>query len=135
MLTRRAFGGCAVCAAVGLVASGAEAQTQPAQTAGVSRTVIQSTDLNDTHMAALAMVEIAAGATVARHTHPGVESAYVLEGEMELSVQGQPDKRIKAGGGFQVPPETPHAARNGDRTAKLAITHVVEKGKPLASPA
>jgi quercetin dioxygenase-like cupin family protein len=133
MLTRRVFAGCAVCAAVGLVASKAEAQ--PAQTPGITRTVIQSTDLNDTHMTVLAMVEIAPGAAVARHTHPGVESSYVLEGEIELSVQGQPDKRIGAGGGFQVAPGTPHAARNGDRTTKLATTFVVEKGKPLASPA
>jgi quercetin dioxygenase-like cupin family protein len=135
MLTRRGFAGCTVCAAVGLVASGVDAQTQPTPTAGVSRTVIQQTDLNDTHMTVLVVAEIAPGAIVARHTHPGVESSYILEGEIELSVQGQPDKRIKAGGGFQVAPGTPHAARNGDRTTKLTSTFVVEKGKPLASPA
>ena len=40
------------------------------------------------------------------------------------------------GDGFQVPPETPHAGgKNGDKTTKIAITYVVEKGKPLASPA
>ena len=135
MLTRRGFGACALCAAVGLVAFGAEAQTQPTQTAGVNRTVIQSTDLNDTHMTVLAMVDIAAGATVARHTHPGIESAYLLEGELELLIQGQPDRRVKAGEGYQVPPNTPHGARNGDKASKLSVTFVVEKGKPFASPA
>jgi hypothetical protein len=35
-----------------------------------------------------------------------------------------------------VPPETPHAGvKNGDKTTKLAITYIVEKGKPPASPA
>jgi hypothetical protein len=35
-----------------------------------------------------------------------------------------------------VPAETPHAGgKNGDKMTKLAITYVVEKGKPLASPA
>jgi hypothetical protein len=63
---------------------------------------------------------------VARHTHPGIESAYVLEGGFELPIQGQPTRTIKPGDGFQIPPETPHAG---------GITYVVEKGKPLASPA
>jgi quercetin dioxygenase-like cupin family protein len=135
MLTRRGFAGCAVCAGVGLLASAADAQSQPAPTAGISRTVIQTTDLNDTHVTVLVVAEIAPGAVVARHTHPGVESTYVLEGEVDLAVEGQPDERIKAGGGFQVAPGTPHGARNGDRTTKIASTFVVEKGKPLASPA
>jgi hypothetical protein len=40
------------------------------------------------------------------------------------------------GDGFQVPPETPHAgSKNGDKKTRIAVTYVVEKGKPLASPA
>src|SRR3712207_2390422 len=116
MLTRRGFAGCAVCAAVGFVAAGVEAQAQPEQKGGVTRTVIQSTDLDDKTVTVLAMLEVAPGAAVARHTHPGLESAYVLEGQIELSVQGQPDKWVKAGGGFQIPPGTPHGGRNGDKT-------------------
>ena len=135
MLTRRGFAGCAVCAAVGLVASGVDAQAQPAPTAGVSRTVIQTTDLDETHMTVLVVAEIAPGAVVARHTHPGVESTFVVEGDFELSVQGQPAKRVRAGEGVQIPPYTPHSLQNGDKPTKLAITYVVEKGKPLASPA
>jgi quercetin dioxygenase-like cupin family protein len=42
---------------------------------------------------------------------------------------------VKAGDGFQVAPETPHGARNGDKPTKLIVTYVVEKDKPLASPA
>jgi quercetin dioxygenase-like cupin family protein len=44
---------------------------------------------------------------------------------------------LKPGDGFQVPPNTPHAGgKNGDKKkTKIAITYVVEKGKPLASPA
>lgn len=43
---------------------------------------------------------------------------------------------LKASDGFQVPPNTPHArGKPSDKKAKLAITYVVEKGKPLASPA
>ena len=136
MLSRRGFGACAVCTAVaGLVAEGADAQTQPAQAAGVTRTVIQSTDSGEKHVTILMAVEIAPGASIARHTHPGVESAFGAEGGVELSAQGRPDRLVKAGEGFQVPADTPHSARTGDRPTRLAITYVVEKGKPVASPA
>jgi quercetin dioxygenase-like cupin family protein len=78
--------------------------------------------------------EIEPGVLIARHTHPGIESGYVLEGGLDLPVQGQPTRTLKVGDGFQVPPETPHAGgKNGDKKARIAITYVVEKGKPLAS--
>jgi quercetin dioxygenase-like cupin family protein len=81
-------------------------------------------------------VEIDPGVTIARHTHPGIESSYVLEGGFELPVQGQPTRMLKAGDGFQNPVETPHAGgKPGDKKSRIAITYVVEKGKPLASPA
>jgi Cupin domain len=77
-----------------------------------------------------------AGVKVGRHTHPGIESAYVLEGGFELPIQGQPTKTIKAGDAFQIPPETPHAGgAPGSAKSRILITYVVEKGKPLASPA
>jgi quercetin dioxygenase-like cupin family protein len=59
----------------------------------------------------------------------------VVEGEAELSVKGEPTRTIKAGDGFQVPPETPHSARNGSKLTRLMVTYVVDKDKPLASPA
>src|SRR5262249_7691921 len=76
------------------------------------------------------------GVTVARHTHPGIESAYVIEGGFELPIQGQAPRMIKKGDGFHIPPETPHAGgKPGDAKSVILITYVVEKGKPLASPA
>ena len=80
--------------------------------------------------------EIEAGVTVTRHTHPGIESAYVIEGGLDLPIEGQPIRTLKPGDGFVVPPNTPHAGgKNGDKKTKIASTYVVEKGKPLASPA
>ena len=57
------------------------------------------------------------------------------EGGLELSMKGEPVKPVKPSDGFRVPPETPHAARNGDKPTKLIVTFVVDKDKPLASPA
>jgi hypothetical protein len=43
---------------------------------------------------------------------------------------------LKAGDGFQITVATPHAgAKNGDTKTVVVSTYVVEKGKPLASPA
>jgi quercetin dioxygenase-like cupin family protein len=138
MLSRRRFSACAICAAVGgFVATGAAAQGQPqGQPSGLTRKVLSERDVpNSNYKAVQVAAEIAAGFVVARHTHPGIESAYVLEGEAELSVDGQPDRKIQANDAFQIPPNTPHGVRNGGKATKLAITYVVEKDKPLASPA
>jgi quercetin dioxygenase-like cupin family protein len=72
---------------------------------------------------------------IARNTHPGIESTYVVDGALELSVDGKDTRIFNAGDGFQVPPGTPHSGRGGDKPTILAITYVVEKGKPIASPA
>jgi quercetin dioxygenase-like cupin family protein len=42
---------------------------------------------------------------------------------------------LQAGEAFQVPANTPHSAKNGAAKTILSSTYIVEKGKPLASPA
>ena len=136
MLSRRFFAGCALCAIGGLAATAAEAQTPPAATGGVKRTILKQTDGPvPGYVTVTAEAEIEAGATVARHTHPGIESGYLIEGAGELSVDGQPSQMLKPGDGFQNPVGVPHGLKNGPKTSRLAITYIVEKGKPLASPA
>ena len=84
----------------------------------------------------IAEATIEPGIVVARHTHPGVESSYLLEGELELPIEGQPTRSLKAGDAFQMPPQTPHAGGKASAMKiRIASTYVVEKGKPLASPA
>ena len=132
MLKRRGFVSCAVCAAVGLVATSGEGQAQGMS--GVKRTIIQKTEFpGDKYVCILVTAEIDANAMVARHTHPGVESTVVVAGGGTLSEKGQADRVIKAGDGFQIPPETPHALRNGPEQTRLAVTYIVEKDKPLAT--
>jgi quercetin dioxygenase-like cupin family protein len=135
MLTRRGFAACALCAVSGFVATAAEAQTGTT-TPGLKRTILQRTDgPAPGYETVIALVEIEAGTTVARHTHPGIESAFIVEGKYELLIDGQPSRIVSAGQGFQVPAGAPHSAKNGDKVVHLAVTFVVEKGKPLASPA
>ncbi len=138
MLTRRIFANCAICTAIGLVATGAEAQTgtAPAPTTGVQRTVLQQMDGPvEGWMTLIIRGEIPAGATVAGHTHPGIENAYILEGGGELTVQGKPPLPLKPGDTFQIAPNVPHGLQNGAAPLRFTSTYIVEKGKPLASPA
>jgi quercetin dioxygenase-like cupin family protein len=133
MLGRRLFTTCALCAATGLVATAADAQ---APSGGVKRTILQQTDgPMEGYVTILARGEIAPGAMVMWHTHPGIETAYVLEGGGTLLVKGQADRVAAAGDSFQVPTAVPHALKNGDSVTRIASTYVVEKDKPLATPA
>ena len=142
MLTRRAFTGfvsCAICALTSefLVTEAAAQTTPPAATSGVTRKILSQTDgPAPGYVTVLVEATIEPGVTVARHTHPGIESAYVLEGGFELPIQGQPTRTIKPGDGFQIPPDTPHAGGPpATARTRILITYVLEKGKPLASPA
>jgi quercetin dioxygenase-like cupin family protein len=138
MLTRRGFASCALCAITGFIATEASAQgTPPAAAGGVTRKILSQTDGPAAgYETVLVEATIEAGSAVGRHTHPGIESAHVLEGGFELPIQGQATRNLKPGDSFQIPPNTPHAG-GAAATAKtrLVITYVVEKGKPLASPA
>ena len=133
MVNRRNFVSCAICAAVGLVATGVEkAQGQ----AGFSRTILQKSEYpGDKYASVLVSVEIEPNALVPRHTHPGIESSYLVSGSCMLSVKGQADRAVKAGDGFQIQPEVPHSVRNGPEKTVVVATYIVEKDKPLASPA
>ena len=138
MLTRRGFASCALCAITGFIATEASAQgAPPAAAGGVTRKILSQTDGPAAgYETVLVEATIEAGSAVGRHTHPGIESAYVMEGGFEPPIQGQATRNLKPGDAFQIPPNTPHAGgAAGTAKSKLLITYVVEKGKPLASPA
>ena len=85
------------------------------------------------YVTVLTRVHIAAGEQVSRHTHPGVESTYVLEGEGIVSRQGYPDRPLKVGDAFQVPSNLPHSVQIGPNGALAIANYVVEKDKPLVN--
>jgi quercetin dioxygenase-like cupin family protein len=107
-----------------------------AQQSAIKRTPLQTVDFPAGYNVVTAIAEVAPGNCAGRHTHPGVESTYVMEGAILLKVQGQPDKVYKAGESFQVPANTPHdGCTVPGEVFKVLGTYIVEKGKPLASPA
>ena len=69
------------------------------------------------------------------YTHPGLESASFLEGEVLMKFAGKPDVVVKAGEAVLIPPGFVHNDYNVSGKPYRALAHyIVEKGKPLASP-
>ncbi|MBI3494329.1 MAG: cupin domain-containing protein [Acidobacteria bacterium] len=104
---------------------------------GIKRTDLQKNDLSIPGREVVQqMVELQPGVVVDRHTHPGEEVTVVLEGALLLEVAGKPAATYRAGQAFTVPPGVVHGAKStGTAAAKLLATYIVEKGKPLRSPA
>src|SRR3954467_7934892 len=103
-----------------------------ARAPGIQRTVVYKPDVSvPPARTVIARVELAPGASAGRHNHPGDEISYVIHGEAEIIVQGQPTRKVKAGDGFVIPAGAIHDAHNtGSTPLKLAGIYVVEKGKP-----
>jgi quercetin dioxygenase-like cupin family protein len=135
MLTRRGLIGCALCAVAGFAATDAGAQ-QGTQTAGIKRTLLSRMDGPAPGYETIsAKIEAPAGSLIAKHTHFGIETTYVVEGSLELEIAGQEPKTFSAGEAFQVPAGAVHGGKTGDKPIVLSGVYVVEKGKPLATPA
>jgi len=107
-----------------------------AQQSGIARFPLQTQEFNvPGRIAIQARVEIEPGIEGGKHTHPGLEMAYVIEGQLEVKVDGQPTRTYKVGEAFSVAEGVAHAATNtGTVTTKLLATYLVEVGKPLATP-
>jgi quercetin dioxygenase-like cupin family protein len=119
--------------AVLLVASGFALYAARAQAPGITRTDLQRHDLSVPGREVVQVrVDFAPGAAFARHSHPGEEIAYVLEGSLEYQFDGKAPVTLKAGDALYIPAGTIHSAKNagGGNGAELA-TYIVEKGKPL----
>jgi quercetin dioxygenase-like cupin family protein len=112
-----------------LAAAGASAQ--------IKRTPVLTADVAAPgQQAVVVRGEIDGGVSAPRHTHPGDEISYVMEGEVELLIDGEPPRLVKAGEAFVVPAGKVHGARNpGTAPLRFLGVYVVDKSKPLATPA
>ena len=119
-----------------IVGSALTPHAAQAQQPGVKRTDLQQHDLSAPGREAIqVIVELAPGVLAAKHTHPGEEVIYVLEGLLEYEVEGKPPVTLKAGDVLFIPAGTIHSARNvGTGNGAELATYIVEKGKPLLTP-
>ena len=119
-------------AAALIIASGVALHVTHAGQAGTKRTDLQRHDLSAPGREVVQVrVDFDPGYVAPRHTHPGEEIIYVIEGSLEYEIAGKV-ARVKAGDVLFVPAGAVHTAKNvgGGNGAELA-TYVVEKGKPL----
>jgi quercetin dioxygenase-like cupin family protein len=104
-----------------------------AQAPGIERTDLLRHDLDVPGREVIQVrVDFGPGMAFARHSHPGPEIAYVLEGTLEYQLAGRPPVTLKAGEALFIPAGAIHAARNvGTGNAAELATYLVEKGRPL----
>jgi quercetin dioxygenase-like cupin family protein len=106
-----------------------------AQAPAFKRTVVQQADLSTPGREVVqALVEFQPGGTPGRHTHPGEEVGYIVEGTFSIEQGDKPAVTLKAGQGFLIPAGQVHNATSTG-AGKILATYIVEKGKPLATPA
>jgi quercetin dioxygenase-like cupin family protein len=119
--------------AVLLVASGFALHVAWAQQPGIKRTDLQRHDLSVPGREVIqVLVEFAPGVVFPRHSHPGEEIVYVVEGLLEYQLEGKPPVTLKAGDVLFIPHGAIHAVKNvGSGNAAELATYIVEKGKPL----
>jgi quercetin dioxygenase-like cupin family protein len=119
--------------AVLMVVSALPLRAAQAQQQGVTRTDLQRHDLSVPGREVVQVrVDFAPGAGAPRHSHPGEEIVYAIEGAMEYRLDGKPPVTLKPGEVLFIPAGSIHAVKNvgGGGAAELA-TYIVEKGKPL----
>ncbi len=139
MLTRRDFAGfasCAICAVTGFIATEVSAQgTPPAGTPGVTRKILSQMDgPMPGYVTINTEAKVDAGSVGGAAYPPGNRIELCLEGGFELPIQGQPTRMLKAGDGYPNSGRDAACWRQAWRQEdQVAITYVVEKGKPLAS--
>ena len=122
-----------------LVGSAALAQDKmapaPAAANNIKRTPLQDIDFPAGYHIVTVIAEVVPNVLAGRHTHPGIDTGYVISGGGTLIVEGQPDRVLKPGDSFAIPAGVPHDVKTGPDGYKAMGIYVVEKGKPVASPA
>jgi quercetin dioxygenase-like cupin family protein len=108
-----------------------------AQSPGIQRQVLQRAPAEGGERDVLLVkVEIAPGAAAGRHSHPGIETGYVIEGEALMEIEGEAPRRLGPGDSYLIPAGRIHDARAvGNGPVRVLATFVVERGRPLATPA
>lgn len=108
-----------------------------AAAAPIQKTTLQTQEFpGPVNHTVLVRTVIAKGATVAPHTHPGVEMAYVADGQALVKIEGRADQTLGPGGSFSVPKAVAHSVRNvGPGPLTVVSTYVVDRTKPIATPA
>jgi len=121
---------------VALIATIGAAPHLVGQTPTVQRKVLLQQDFEiPGYQVLLVEATIPVGGREGKHTHPGTMVGYLLEGTMDLEIEGKPAQTLKAGDSVMVESGKLHEGINHGRVPiKALVTFIVEKGKPLSTP-
>ena len=110
-----------------------------AEEAAIKRTELMNVTLGvaDGLDGVMVISELPPNGIAPRHTHPADELSYVLEGAIELEIDGAEPVVYEAGETYHIPPDVVHAARNpsDSETTRILVFWTAEAGKPLTTPA
>jgi quercetin dioxygenase-like cupin family protein len=122
---------------IAVAAAGGAAWSQtpaPAPAPNPNVTVYYTTPLehDQSRFVRLQSVTIPAGQGNNFHRHPGDQWSAVQEGEVTLTIQGQPPRTLKAGDSAYIPRGTVHRNQNlTDKPARTIELNIMDKDKPL----
>ena len=114
------------------------ASVLPSAAEGLSRTELNRADVSgaDGLEVVVSRLEIAPGATVPPHSHPGDEHLIVLDGGTLAMPDGK-TLEFKPGMALMFPKGKVHGNLTNAGTAPIVVytTHIIQKGQPLTIPA
>jgi quercetin dioxygenase-like cupin family protein len=101
-----------------------------------TKLLLRTTFADDAMKEALVLsAELAPMTTTGRHIHPGDEYGTVLEGMLEVHIDGQEPRVIHAGEAYHNPRGLVHETRNlSQARTRLVSTFIIDKGQPLVQP-
>ncbi|MEU3624785.1 hypothetical protein BS329_34960 [Amycolatopsis coloradensis] len=100
----------------------------------IKRTLLEKTEFPDGYVLNTSIIEVPAGTSASPHTHPGIETGYVIGGEFYLCIEGQPDQHQVLGSSYTIPADAVHYAKvPGPDPLKVLCFFVVNDTKPLAT--
>ena len=82
-------------------------------------------------------ITLVPGATGSKHRHPGPTFVYVLEGAVQVELEGAPVTVYRAGESFYEEPHQLHiSTKNASHTepARILVYHLSHKGEKLTEP-
>lgn len=125
------FGGALALALAAVSAWPLSATAQKLDANGIGRTEVVRHDFDGGREAIQVKVDFGPHVAFPKHSHPGVEIAYVLEGTIEYEMNGK-KIALKAGESLYIPAGAVHSARNlGGGIASELATYLVDKDKPV----
>ena len=102
--------------------------------AQIKRTVLQQVDSSAPGREVItARADFPAGGSTGMHTHPGDEISFVVEGSVEVVMDGS-SKVYHKGDAFSIIGGKAHDAKAVAGPATVIANYVIEKGKPATTP-